>query len=1041
MSRRTRRAKSDGGWTEDQIAQAYGLNRLYAEGGLGTGQTIDLLELEPFRRSDLATFDRCFFGASHVARVNAVHVDGFGLTGDGTGEALLDVEVLSALAPNANIDVYETPNTSYGAIDAYEQMVSSDSANLISTSWGECETVIQLAAPGTQEVENYLFEEAAAQGQTVFAASGDTGSDDCAGTQFQSNKAEPPYLSVDDPASQPDVVGVGGTSLRSDIQPLDDQSERAWNDGSNGGGGGGGISASWASPSWQAGSGVPGISSPTGRLVPDVSAVADENHGVTIYSASFGPATQSQSSSSDEDWQTIGGTSGAAPIWAAIIADIASSSTVCPGLLKRPGGADLGFVEPELYAVASTDFASAFHDVTAGNNDVFGLGFGYPASSGFNMATGLGSPIVTNASGRPGLARLLCEVATDRLSTLPNPVVTGISPSADGPTTGGNVVTISGTGFDPSPNAKIAVSFGSAVASVQTVSSTSVTVTVPPSPLAPASAENDAAGAVDIVVTVTNGSAASSSVTSRATQYEYFDEQPPGVLSPSVSGVGPSGGNMSGGNRVVIYGSGFSSSGIQQVTFGGIPAESFVVVRSNEIRAVVPAESQSTACAAGGGFEPTAICQVEVSVTTTTGVSATDRILPPETGPVVFGPEGVVEQTPGFEIAPASTEYDYAPTPRITSITPNPTMPSGRSPVVIAGSGFSLLTFDWVNFGPATSVTSQQLRILSISATSITINPPSAPATDANPTVLPGGVSVETASGLTNVARLSYAGVPELDRLSGFGGSVHGGAVVRLDGRGLGDVTSVGFVSELPGAPSVSVASTSFVRESATSLEVRTPPHEPGPVAVVPCTLAGCARSRRVVDTFIYYSSSRHALAAIMPAHGAAKGGTVVTLFGKDVRFATAIVFGRRSSNQFESDPAYPANDPEVISVVSPAGPARHGVRVVATGPGVGGRERATKPFRYEPSAPSAPVAVSTISLGRELVWQPPESDGGSRVVGYVVSARSGATSRSWSLPAGARSFALSNLATGHTYHIAVAAVNAVYGRGLPTNIVVTIPA
>ena len=109
-------AKSGDGWTEDQIAQAYGLDRLYAKGGLGEGQTIDLLELEPYQRSDLATFDQCFFGASHTAQVNALHIDGFNALGSGSGEALLDVEVLSALAPKATIEVYEAPNTSYGAI-------------------------------------------------------------------------------------------------------------------------------------------------------------------------------------------------------------------------------------------------------------------------------------------------------------------------------------------------------------------------------------------------------------------------------------------------------------------------------------------------------------------------------------------------------------------------------------------------------------------------------------------------------------------------------------------------------------------------------------------------------------------------------------------------------------------------------------------------------------------------------------------------------------------------------------------------------------
>ncbi len=213
-------------------------------------------------------------------------------------------------------------------------MVSADQANILSTSWGECETSLQISAPGTQQVENSIFEEAAAQGQTVFASSGDTGSDDCAGTQFTSSKPEPPHLSVDDPASQPYVVGVGGTSLRSDAPPLGPNDEVVWNDGSSGGGTGGGESNTWASPVWQAQSGVPGTAGAVKRLVPDVSSAADEDRGVTFYSASFQPSSSFPSSTSG--WTTIGGTSVATPTWAAIVADVASSNGACARSPRRP---------------------------------------------------------------------------------------------------------------------------------------------------------------------------------------------------------------------------------------------------------------------------------------------------------------------------------------------------------------------------------------------------------------------------------------------------------------------------------------------------------------------------------------------------------------------------------------------------------------------------------------------------------------------------------------------------------------------------------
>ncbi len=629
------------------------------------------------------------------------------------------------------------------------------------------------------------------------------------------------------------------------------------------------------------------------------------------------------------------------------------------------------------------------------------------------------------------------------MSGLANPVVTGISPSSEGPTTGGNTVTISGRGFAPGADAKVTVSFGPAAATVQSVAPTSVTVTVPASPLAPASAPNDAAGAVGVAVTVRDAAGSATSATSLATQYEYVDEQGVGALTPSVSGIGPPGGNLSGGNRVAIFGSRFSSTGVEKVTFGGVPAEGFSVVNTGEIKAVVPPELSATQCTIGDDFEPATVCQVEVEVTTASGTSVTDPILPPENGAVAFGPQGIIVPTNGFESAPASTEYDYAPTPRITSITPNPTRPTGPLPVVINGSGFSLVTFEWVNFGPATSVASEQLRILSISPDEISIRPPSVPTSDANPTALPGGVTVATASGVSNVARLSYAGVPKLDHLSRPGGPTRGGTSVELEGRGLSDVTSVSFLGELPGETSETVTTSSIHRETPTTLDVVTPPHVAGPVAVVPCTIAGCARSRRVVDTFVFYSSSGGKLSGIEPTHGGADGGTVVTLFGKGVASATTVGFGSRSSNAFVPSPTYAASDPDVVSVVSPPGLARKAVEVAADLP-AGHRILATQPFRYEPSAPSAPVGVTVSSArsGRTLSWQRPESDGGSSVTGYVVVATTkGASPLSFTLAASARSLALKRLSPGHTYDLSIAAENAKFGRGVVVTASVTIPA
>ena len=278
-------AKRSDGWTEADLAQAYGLTGLYGKGDLASGQTIGIFELEPFLMSDVASFDRCIFGESHTSQISVQKLDGFSLSGPGEGEAALDVEEISAMAPAADIVVYEAPNTTFGALDEYATMIAQDKANIISTSWGECEQALALGAPDSTELENTLFEEAATQGQTFFASAGDDGSDDCANTPFSSGSPVAPYLSVDDPGAQPYVVSVGGTSLVSDRQPLGPNSETVWNDGENAGSGGGGLSELWSMPEWQATSGVAGLATSGAAETPDVSASGESlarNNGLCL---------------------------------------------------------------------------------------------------------------------------------------------------------------------------------------------------------------------------------------------------------------------------------------------------------------------------------------------------------------------------------------------------------------------------------------------------------------------------------------------------------------------------------------------------------------------------------------------------------------------------------------------------------------------------------------------------------------------------------------------------------------------------------------
>ncbi len=368
-------APPNSAYTADQIASAYRFSSLYGAGDQGTGETVALFELEPNLTSDIAAYQACY-GTS--ATVNYITVDGGAGSGAGQGEAALDIEDVIGLAPKATVDVYRAPNSDTGLIDEYTKMVTDDTAQVISTSWGECEA----AEFGTSIAasENTIFQEAATQGQSVYAAAGDSGSEDC---YFPPSSVDT-SPAVDDPASQPYVTGVGGTSLSALGPP---PTESVWNDvcGLGPCGGGGGVSSVWTMPSYQSGapsglnvvnshsSGTPcGTTTGNCREVPDVSANADPSTGYLIF---YGGS-----------WTGIGGTSAAAPLWAAFTA-LTDASSSCKGI-------PIGFANPDLYTAAASGYSSDFNDITVGNNDITGTNTGlYPSGTGYDMASGLGTPV------------------------------------------------------------------------------------------------------------------------------------------------------------------------------------------------------------------------------------------------------------------------------------------------------------------------------------------------------------------------------------------------------------------------------------------------------------------------------------------------------------------------------------------------------------------------------------------------------------------------------------------------------------------------
>jgi subtilase family serine protease len=233
-------------------------------------------------------------------------------------------------------------------------------------------------------------------------------------------------LAVSDPASQPYVTAVGGTSLGHVTQTLGPPpTEQVWNDALyySEGAGGGGISSTFAMPAYQQGLGTVTGSSGTPcaaasgdcREIPDVSADADPSSGYVIY----------DTANNLGGWNALGGTSGATPLWASVLAVVASADGNTAGY---------GALNPTLYLLAQQSPGTYLNDVTSGNNDYNATaGDRYPAMSGYDMATGLGTPVA--ASLAEGFFATPLDVAVAGSQTYAGSPIFTASPDFNGPGT------------------------------------------------------------------------------------------------------------------------------------------------------------------------------------------------------------------------------------------------------------------------------------------------------------------------------------------------------------------------------------------------------------------------------------------------------------------------------------------------------------------------------------------------------------------------------------------------------------------------------
>ena len=346
-------AVKPGGLTPNDVLAYYNIKPLRDAGLDGKGQTILLPEIDDLPNlNDLNKF-ASKYGLPPFGEVLTVKKDpSWGVPEKPEGETVLDLEIIHAVAPKAQLVVYISAADFGHSARAFDQMVTDHLGSIISESLGSCESD---TPSGVRNTYAAVQDRALALGMSHFVASGDSGAFTCGDDQDAAGSF---------PSTLPTLTAVGGTSVFESKEGLYFK-EYAWGSPIDESGGGGGASHFYAIPDYQA-----NVAQSIGhgqRQVPDVSAAADPMTGFHIvFNGREGQA---------------GGTSAATPLWAGVVALINQD-------LKSKGLREVGFANPALYWMGQNSARlnpKPFHDVTAGNN------LGFVASPGWDFATGWGS--------------------------------------------------------------------------------------------------------------------------------------------------------------------------------------------------------------------------------------------------------------------------------------------------------------------------------------------------------------------------------------------------------------------------------------------------------------------------------------------------------------------------------------------------------------------------------------------------------------------------------------------------------------------------
>ena len=337
------------GYTPQQIQTAYGFNQLYSQGYDGKGQTIYIIDAynDPNIQADVKQFNSSFglqqFNVAGGPTFTVANPQGTP-PNDSTSskvwalEQSLDVEWAHAIAPGANIVLVQAKSASLSDLFSAVDWAVQQKASIVSMSWSISESSSIVSYDSHFNVPNVAF----------FASAGDSAT-----------------TIANYPATSPHVVSVGGTSLYLN-------SDNSWNSETVWSNAGGGISKYEALPNFQKNYKL----TYSGRSNPDVSYNANPINGFAVYDSFDGKGLRS-----------VGGTSAGAPQWGALTA-LADHNRATKG--KGPlSSQSLSSGVRFDYQAAGASYSSYYHDIISGSS-------AYKATAGYDLATGLGTPIANS---------------------------------------------------------------------------------------------------------------------------------------------------------------------------------------------------------------------------------------------------------------------------------------------------------------------------------------------------------------------------------------------------------------------------------------------------------------------------------------------------------------------------------------------------------------------------------------------------------------------------------------------------------------------